>query len=84
MLSGIDNKKSEQNIVCLQLTPYNAEIFVVYTMETKGFVQLEIIIIILLALSDSLKYLCYESTVIIHILILSVRGSSLYVRVWRL
>ena len=82
MLSGIDNKKSEQIfIVCLQLNPYDAEIFVVYTMETKGFVQLEIIIIILLALSASLEYLSYGTTVIIHILILSVRGSSLYVRV---
>ena len=33
-----------------------------------------------LALSASFEYLCYESTANINNLILSVRGSSLYVR----
>ena len=33
-----------------------------------------------LALSGSFEYLCYGSTTIIHILILTVWGPSLYVR----
>ena len=36
------------------------------------------------ALSGSFEYLCYGSTAIINILILSVRGSSLYVSIWRM
>ena len=37
-----------------------------------------------LALSASLEYLCYGSTTIRNILILSVRGQSLYVIIWHL
>ena len=37
-----------------------------------------------LALSSSFEYLCYGSTIIRNILILSARGSSLYVRIWHL
>ena len=37
-----------------------------------------------LALSASCEYLCYGSTAIINILILSVREPSLYVKIWRL
>ena len=36
------------------------------------------------ALSDSFEYLCYGSTVIRNIWILSVRGPSLDIRIWRL
>ena len=35
----------------------------------------------LLAVSASFEYLCYGSTTIINILLLSVRGASLYVRI---
>ena len=38
----------------------------------------------LLNRTDSFEYLCYGSTAIIHILILTVRGSTLDVRIWRL
>ena len=46
-------------------------------------IQFEIIINVLetLALSASMEYLCYWSTTIINILILSVRGLSLDVRI---
>ena len=56
------------------------------TMETKGFFQFEIIIyvLILLYLSDSFKYLCYGSTAIINIFTLTVQGSTLVIRIWRL
>ena len=37
-----------------------------------------------LALSASFEYLCYEYTAIINMLVLSVRGPSLCVRIWRL
>ena len=50
-------------------------------METKGFFQFEIIVSSQLALSGSFEYLCYWSTTIINILILSVLGASLYVRI---
>ena len=52
-------------------------------METKGFFQFEIIINILFS-SFCFISICYGSAVIINILILSMRGSSLYVRIWRL
>ena len=37
-----------------------------------------------LALSDSFEYLCYGSTAIRYIFTLTVRGSTLVVRIWRL
>ena len=36
------------------------------------------------ALSDSFEYLCYGSTANIYIFTLTVRGSTLVVRIWRL
>ena len=49
-------------------------------METKVFFLFEIIINVL-ALSGAFEYLFYGSTAIISILILSVRGSPLSVRI---
>ena len=40
--------------------------------------------LLLMSLSDSFEYLCYWSTSIRNILILTVRGPSLYVKIWRL
>ena len=51
--------------------------------ETRGIFKFEIIIASL-ALSDSFKYLCYQSTTSRTILKLTVRGSTLDVRIWRL
>ena len=50
-------------------------------METKGFFQLEVINLkssqmSWLALSALFEYICYGSTAILNILILSVRGPS--------
>ena len=36
------------------------------------------------ALSASFEYLCYGATAIVHIFTLTVRGSTLVVRIWRL
>ena len=52
-------------------------------METKGFFQFEVIIIVL-DLSDSFEYLCYGSTVILIIFTLTVWRWTLDVRIWRL
>ena len=49
-------------------------------MDIKDFFQLEIMINVL-ALSASFEYLCYGSTDIINILTLTVRGSTLAVRI---
>ena len=48
-------------------------------METKGFFQFEIIINVLV--SDSFEYLRHGSTAIRNIFILTVRGSTLVVRI---
>ena len=47
-------------------------------METKGFFQFKILIkcMSLLALSASFKYLCFESTAIINILIILMWGGG--------
>ena len=57
-----------------------------YKLKIVGGFQFKIIInvLVILSLSALFEYLCYGSTAIIHILILSARGTSLYVRVWRL
>ena len=53
-------------------------------METKGvFFNLKSSIS-QLALSASFEYICYGSTVIINMLFIAVRGSTLDVRIWRL
>ena len=62
---------------------YNAELFVNKSWRPRGYFQFEVIINVLVALSDSFEYLCYGSTAIRYILILSVRGPSLYVRISR-
>ena len=49
-------------------------------METEILFDFEIIINVL-ALSALFEYLCYGSTIIINILILSVRGPSVDVRI---
>ena len=46
--------------------------------------QFEISMNVLVSSFRSSEYLCYMSTAIINILILSVRGSTLDVRFWRL
>ena len=46
-----------------------------------GFFQFEIIKISQLAFSISFEYLFYGSTAVINILILSVRGPSLHIRI---
>ena len=61
------------SLVCDVLNPYNAEIFLHKPWKLKGFYQAEIS---QSALSASFEYLCYGSMAIIHILILSLRGSS--------
>ena len=48
--------------------------------ETEGFFQFEIIINALVV-SASYEYLCYGSTIIINIFTLTVRGTSLVVRI---
>ena len=54
-------------------------------MDTKSaFFQFETITNVLVILSDSFEYLCYESTAIGNILILSARGPSLNVGICRL
>ena len=65
----------------LCLSPHNAEMFLKKTWRTKGFSYLKSSPMSFLTLSDSLEYLCYESTAIRNIVILSVRGSSSYVRI---
>ena len=56
-----------------------------YTMETNWFFQFKIIInVLFIALSPSFKYLCYWSTAIINIFILSLPLSTLDIRIWRL
>ena len=45
-------------------------------METKGFFNLK------LAFSASFEYQCYGSAAILNVLILPVRGPSLYVRIY--
>ena len=51
-------------------------------METKF--QFEIIINVLVFLSGSLEYVNYWYIAITNIFILSVRGQSLYVKIWHL
>ena len=55
--------------------------YLLYTMDTKGFFQFKIIIDVLVSPFRFIEYFCYGSTAIRNILILSVRGSSLYVRI---
>ena len=55
--------------------PYDAEIFFLKTMETKGFFQFEIIINVSVSSSASYEYLCCVFMADINIVILSVRGS---------
>ena len=49
-----------------------------------GYFRFEVIIKVLVSYFRFIEYICYESTAIINILILSVRGSTLDVRIWRL
>ena len=65
------------------INPYNAELFLFKRWRLKLFFHFEIIINILVSLSDSFEYLCYVSPSIINILILLVQGPSLYVRIRR-
>ena len=46
-----------------------------------GYLRFEVIINVLVSYFRFIEYLCYESTAIINILILSVRGSTLDVRI---
>ena len=62
------------------LIPYYAEIFLYKPWIQKGFIKFAIILV----LSGSFEYLCYGSTAIINISILTVQGSTLDVRIWRL
>ena len=71
------------DISALRGNPYNAEIFLYKSWKPKGFFQFEIIIDVF-ALSALYEYPCYRSTASIHILILTVWGSTLDVRICRL
>ena len=53
-------------------------------IATKGFFQFETIINVLVSPSDSFEYLCYGSTTNRHIINLTVRVSTLVVRIRRL
>ena len=53
-------------------------------MEIEVFFNLKSSYMSYLALSDSFEYTCYESTAITNILMLTVRESTLVVRIWRL
>ena len=49
-------------------------------MGPKCLIPFEITINVFVSLSDSFEYLCYRSNAIINIFILTVRGSTLVVR----
>ena len=71
-------------LICVQLVSLTATTLNVFveTMETKGFFQSEIAKYALVRSFYNICYrLCYESTIIINMLFLSVRGSFLYVRI---
>ena len=59
-------------------------IFVYKLWRTKGFLQFKITINVLFSTFCLIKFLCYGSTAIIHILSLSVWWSTLDVRFWHL
>ena len=65
---------------------YNAEIFLYKSMIPKRFAQFEISINVLVSSYRFIwiPYLCYGSTAIRNIRILSVQGPSLFIRIWRL
>ena len=55
-------------IICkFNHNPLNAEIICKKTSQPKACFQLEIIINVFVAISDSFEYLCYRSTIIINI-----------------
>ena len=55
-----------------------------YFFLNQFFFKFQITINCLVSLFPSCEYLCYESAAIMNISILSARGPSLYVRIWRL
>ena len=61
----------------LRFNPYNAEIFLYKPWRPTIFFNLKSSKMSSLALSDSFEYLCYGSTAIINLLILSVLGPHL-------
>ena len=67
----------------LLLNPHNAEIFVYKPWRPEGFFNSKSseMSYLHVAISGSFEYLCYGSTAIRNILILAVRGPSLYVRI---
>ena len=66
--------------IVVEIYPNNAEICLYKPWKPKRFFRFEIIINVL-ALCASFEYLCHGSTAIINILLLSARGSSLYVKI---
>ena len=63
------------------INPGNDELIVYTSWRLNGLFQFEIIINVLVSFSTSLEYLCYGSTAIINIFTLTVRGSTLDVRI---
>ena len=67
------------------INAYDAELFLYKPWGLRGYLQFENIMNVLVSSFCFIwRYLCYESTAISNIEILTMRGSTLNVRIWRL